>query len=123
MNAVTVAKAVSAGRLVFGVGMMAAPSKLMAGWVGAADAQRPAMDLVTRSFGAREVLLGFMGVHVADRPGVGKRAIRAMALLDATDLVVTAAHRRSLPKSALPAMVGIAGGAVAWQLWAARELP
>lgn len=123
MNAASVARAVSAGRLVFGIGMMAAPSKLMAGWVGSADAQRPAMDLVTRSFGAREVLLGFMGVHVADRPGVGKRTIAAMSLLDATDLTLTVLHRRSLPKSALPIMAGVAGGAVALQLWAARELP
>jgi len=123
VNAASVARAVSAGRLVFGIGMMAAPSKLMAGWVGSADAQRPAMDLVTRSFGAREVLLGFMGVHVADRPGVGKRTIAAMSLLDATDLTLTVLHRRSLPKSALPIMAGVAGGAVALQLWAARELP
>jgi hypothetical protein len=108
---------------VFGIGMMAAPSTLMAGWVGRTDAQRPAMDLVTRSFGAREVLLGFMGVHVADRPGVGRRTIAAMSLLDATDLTLTVMHRRSLPKSALPIMASVAGGAVALQLWAARELP
>jgi hypothetical protein len=121
MNAVTVAKAVSAGRLAFGVGMMAAPSTIMRGWVGS-DADRPAVDLVTRSLGVREVLLGFIGVHVADRPGVGKRTIGAMAFLDATDLVVSLAHRRSLPKSALPIIAAVAGGAVASQVWAAREL-
>ena len=123
MNAASVAKAVSAGRLVFGLGMMAAPSKIMAGWVGGAEAQRPAMDLLTRSFGAREVLLGFMGAHVVDRPGVGRRTIAAMSLLDATDLTLTVLHRRSLPKSALPIMVSVAGGAVALQVWAARQLP
>jgi hypothetical protein len=122
MNAVAVAKAVSAGRLAFGVGMMAAPSAIMRGWVGS-DADRPTFDLVTRSLGAREVLLGFIGVHVADRPGVGKRTIGAMAFLDATDLVVSLAHRKSLPKSALPIITAVAGGAVASQVWAARELP
>lgn len=123
MDPVTVARAVSAGRLAFGVGMMAAPSKVMSGWVGDAESKRPAMDMLTRSFGAREILLGFIGVHVAGTKGVGKRTIGTMALLDLTDLAVTVVHRDSLPKAALPAIAGIAGGAFASQLWAARELP
>lgn len=123
MSAAGVAKAVNAGRLVFGVAMMAAPAKVMGGWVGKRESERPAFDLLTRSFGAREILLGFIGVHVAGTPGVGKRTIGAMSLLDLTDLTVTIAHRDSLPKSALPIMVGVAGGAFASQVWAARELP
>lgn len=123
MDAVGVAKAVSAGRLAFGVAMMVAPSKVMAGWVGGSESQRPAMDMLTRSFGAREILLGFLGVHVAGTRGVGKRTIGAMSLMDLTDLAVTAAHRDSLPRSALPIMAGVAGGAFAAQVWASRELP
>jgi hypothetical protein len=121
-DAVRIARAVSAGRLLFGVGMMAAPSKVMSGWVGEAESKRPAMDMLTRSFGAREILLGFIGVHVAGTRGVGKRTIAAMALLDLTDLSVTALRRESLPKTALPIMAGVAGGAVVAQAWAAREL-
>jgi hypothetical protein len=123
MNPLNVARAVSAGRLVFGVGMMVAPSRVMSGWVGDAESRRPAMDMLTRSFGAREVLLGFIGAHVAGTPGVGKRTIGTMALMDLTDLCVTVAHRESLPKAALPIVVGVAGGAVVSQAWAARELP
>jgi hypothetical protein len=123
MSPAAVAKAVSAGRLVLGLGMMAVPSKVMASWIGQDESQRPAMDLVTRSFGAREVLLGFMGLHVADRPGVGKRTIGAIALLDVTDLSVTIAHRKSLPKPALPMIAALAGGAAVAQAWASRELP
>ena len=122
MGPVAVAKAVSAGRLAFGVGMMAAPPKVMGAWVGAAESRRPAMDMITRSLGAREILLGFIGVHVAGTKGVGKRTVGTMAFLDATDLAVTVAHRNSLPKPALPIMAGVAGGAVVAQLWAAREL-
>lgn len=122
MDAVKVARAVSAGRLAFGVGMMAVPAKVMGGWVGDAEARRPAMDMLTRSFGAREILLGFIGVHVAGTKGVGKRTIGTMAFMDLTDLAVTVAHRRSLPKAALPIMAGVAGGAVVAQAWAAREL-
>ena len=123
MNAVAIAKSVAGGRLGLGELMMVAPSRVMSGWVGEAESKRPPMDLVTRAFGAREVLLGFLGLHVADRPGVGKRTIGAMALLDLTDLSATIAHRDSLPRSALPIMVTVAGGAVVAQVLAARELP
>lgn len=122
MNAVAVARGVAVGRLAFGVGMMAAPANVMGGWVGRKEARRPAMDMVTRSLGAREILLGFIGAHVAGTPGVGRRTVATMALLDATDLAVTAAHRRSLPSSALPIIAGVAGGAIVAQVLAAREL-
>jgi len=122
MSAVSVARAVSVGRLAVGVGMMVAPSRIMSGWVGDAESRRPAMDMLTRSFGAREILLGFIGAHVAGTPGVGRRTIGAMAFMDLTDLCVTVAHRDSLPKAALPIMAGVAGGAVVSQAWAAREL-
>jgi hypothetical protein len=123
VDAVKVARAVAAGRLAFGVGMMAAPAKVMGPWIGESEAARPAMDMVIRAFGAREILLGFLGVHVAGTAGVGKRTIGAMSLLDLTDLTMTIVHRNSLPKAALPVVVGVAGGAVASQVWAARELP
>jgi hypothetical protein len=119
----TVAKAVSAGRLGLGLVMMASPRLAMSKWVGESEVQRPAMDLVTRSFGAREVLLGFLGVHVADTPGVGRRTIGAISLLDVTDLAVTVAHRDKLPRVALPMMAAVAGGAFVAQAWASRELP
>lgn len=123
MDAVSVARAVSAGRLAIGAAMMASPPRVMAPWVGEAESRRPGMDLVTRAFGAREVLLGFIGTHVAARPGVGKRTIGAMALLDLTDLSATLAQRRHLPKAAVPMMAAVAGGAFVAQLWASRELP
>jgi hypothetical protein len=122
VDPVKVARAVSAGRLLFGVAMMVSPKAVMAKWVGETEIERPAMDMLTRSFGMREILLGFIGVHVAGTKGVGKRTIGTMALLDLTDLGVTVAHRDSLPKPALPIMAGVAGGAVIAQAWAAREL-
>jgi hypothetical protein len=116
------ARAVSAGRLLIGALMMVSPPKAMGAWIGAEEAERPATDLITRSFGAREVLLGFLGLHVADRPGVGPRTLQSFAFMDATDLTVTLARRESLPGTAVPMMVALAGGAVVAQLWAAREL-
>jgi hypothetical protein len=80
------------------------------------------MDMISRSMGAREILLGFIGLHVAERDGVNKRTWQSMAFLDATDLTVTALRRESLPGAALPIMAAVAGGAVVAQLWAASEL-
>ena len=122
MNPKTVGKAISAGRLLFGVGMMAAPKVVMAKWVGDEEIERPPMDMITRSLGAREVLLGFIGLHVAERDGVNKRTWQSMAFLDATDLSVTMLHRESLPKAAAPIMAAVAGGAVFAQIWAASQL-
>jgi hypothetical protein len=45
-----------------------------------------------------------------------------MAFCDATDLAVTVAGRRDLPRSAVPLIGAMAGGAVAVQAWAARAL-
>jgi hypothetical protein len=122
MSPLLAARAVSAGRLLIGAVMMAAPAKAMGPWIGEDEAQRPATDLVTRAFGAREVLLGFLGLHVAGRPGVGPRTLQAIALCDATDLTVTLARRDALPGTAVPMMVALAGGAVVAQLWASHEL-
>jgi hypothetical protein len=122
MSPKAVGKAVSAGRLLFGIGMMAAPKLVMAKWVGDDEIERPQMDMITRSLGAREVLLGFIGLHVAERDGVNKRTWQSMAFLDATDLTVTLLRRESLPAAAAPIMVAVAGGAVVAQLWAANEL-
>jgi hypothetical protein len=122
MSPLLAARAVAAGRLAIGAVMMAAPKLAMSAWIGEEEARRPATDVVTRAFGAREVLLGFLALHVADRPAVGPRTLQALAFCDATDLAVTIARRDALPGSALPLMVGLAGGALVTQLWAAREL-
>ena len=122
MNPKAVGKAISGGRLGFGVLMMAAPKLVMAKWVGDDEIERPPMDMITRSLGAREVLLGFIGLHVAEREGVNKRTWQSMAFLDATDLTVTLLRREALPAAAVPIMAAVAGGAVVAQLWAANEL-
>ena len=122
MDPRTVGKAIGAGRLAIGLAMMAAPKLAMRQWVGAEEAERPATDMLIRSFGAREVLLGFIGLHVADRKGVNKRTLQSMAFLDATDVTVTLARRDALPASAVPMILALGGGATVAQLWAAREL-
>jgi hypothetical protein len=122
MSPAFVARAINAGRLAFGVGMMVVPEKVMGAWIGESEAARPAMKMVVRSFGMREIVLGGLGLHVADRPGVGPRTIQTLALCDLVDASVTVASRDDLPATALPIMLAVAGGAAAAQTWAARQL-
>jgi hypothetical protein len=116
------ARAINAGRLAFGVGMMAAPTRLMAAWIGEGEASRPATQMVVRSFGFREVFLGGLGLHVAHREGVGPRTLQTLAACDAVDVSVTVLHREALPAAAVPMMLAVAGGAAITQLWASRAL-
>lgn len=122
MDARTAARVLGAGRLAVGVAMLAAPKLVMGGWVGRREAGRTSVAMTTRAFGAREVLLGFLALHTAERPPVAARTLRALALCDATDLALTVAHRRELPSSALALVGPLAGGAALAQLWAANEL-
>jgi hypothetical protein len=119
MNARAAVRTLAAGRLAIGVAMMASPKLAMGGWIGKGESERPSVDVVTRAFGAREVLLGALALHVAETPA-GPRLLQALAACDATDLTLTILRRNDLPRSALPAMVALAGGATVTQLWASR---
>jgi hypothetical protein len=122
MDAKRLAGTLGWGRLAFGVAMMAAPERVGRSWVGA-DGAKPGPSVVMRSFGAREVLLGFLGAHVVSRPGVGRRTVAALALMDLVDLAGTLAARRSLPAAGVAAVAGVAGPAAVAGLLAARGLP
>ncbi len=122
MSPLLAARAINAGRLALGAAMMAVPDRAMGAWIGKREASRPATQMVVRSFGFREVVLGGLGMHVAGRPGAGPRTVQALAACDLVDLSVTVAARRDLPAPAVPMMLALAGGAAAVQLWASRGL-
>jgi hypothetical protein len=67
-------------------------------------------------------VLGGLTLHVVDRPRVGARMLRALAVCDAVDLLATLAVRRSLSRPAIAVIAGMAVPAVAGQLWAAAQL-
>src|SRR3954471_5541794 len=74
VDALALARGLTAGRLAIGAAMVALPGPSMAPWLGA-DARRPATQVGLRAFGMRELFLGALGMHVASRPGVGRRTI------------------------------------------------
>jgi hypothetical protein len=122
MSPLFAARAISAGRLLIGAAMVVKPPLAMNAWIGHDEAERPAMQMVVRSFGFREVFLGGLGLHVAHRDGVGPRTLQTLAACDVVDLSVTVLHREALPAAAVPMMLAVAGGAAITQLWASRAL-
>ena len=93
-------KLIGAGRLALGLGIVAAPAALCRPWVGEA-ADTGGGQVALRALGARDALLGFMALHVANAqdPMVAARWSSAIALCDAVDGGATVAARGSLPAS------------------------
>lgn len=105
------------GRIALGLGLVATPEAATRGWLGD-DAARPGVRALARMLGARDVVLGFLTVHTAARPGVGPRTLATVALVDAVDFVAIVAQRDRLPRAGATAVMAIAA-ASAVQLAAA----
>jgi hypothetical protein len=101
----------SAGRVALGASLVAAPQIVAGMWLGA-DGRRPAVVVLARSFGARDLVLG-AGTLAAMRGGQSLRSwLIAGIVADATDLAATIAGRDHLPRTSGPLIVGLAGGAL-----------
>ena len=72
MSPLLVARVIGAGRLLIGLVLIAQPKRGTSAWIGA-DADRAGAQVLTRAVGVRDFLLGFLTLHVAAQPGVGKR--------------------------------------------------
>jgi len=88
----------AAGRLAFGIGLIAAPGKVADGWIGA-DARRPATTLVIRGLGARDVALSVGALGARDDPARLAGWVAAAIGCDLADIAITLAT----PEDALPA--------------------
>jgi hypothetical protein len=115
-----VVRAINAGRVALGVGLLVAPRRSGRGWIGD-DARLPGVAVVARAHGSREVLLGGLALHTAANARFAARMQHALAAVDAVDLVATLAARRSLPRTSIGVGL-IAAIALAGELWAAPRL-
>ena len=111
LSALTQARTNGIGRIVLGLGMVAAPEASTRPWMGE-DAARPGAQAVTRMLGVRDVILGFLTVHTAARPGVGSRTLATVALADVVDAAAVTAARDRLPGGAVGVIAIAAGSAV-----------
>ena len=100
--------AVLALRIAYGAGLLVAPDRLTARWLGPAATGGP-VQVPLRGLGAREVVLhgGALAAALADAPLRGWLA--ASIAGDLTDIAATAAGRRDLPAGALPKTAAVAG--------------
>lgn len=103
------ASSFAAGRSLFGVGLLAAPGKVAAGWIGG-DVQRPAVQLVVRALGARDVALGAGALASRERPERLATWIAAGVVCDLADIGITlATPADALPSNARWGTVALAG--------------
>ncbi|MFZ0042515.1 MAG: hypothetical protein WAK93_14480 [Solirubrobacteraceae bacterium] len=105
------AAAVSFGlRIAFGVGLLAAPSKLTEPWLGSEAASAPA-QVPLRALGTREIVINglAMAAWVADAP-LRPWLVGGLAG-DLTDVVATLAGRRQLPDRSASLILAVGGAA------------
>ena len=116
MDARTIARVHSLGRVALGAGLVVAPGLVAGTWVGA-PADRPGGQVIAIAMGARDVGLGLGMFHAAGRPRGVRPWLRAAILADAADLVATVRARDDLPPFAVPLVAGMAAGSVALGAW------
>ena len=121
MSSRDLARVFAAGRIAIGAALLVAPRLSLGLWIGR-DAAAGAVSAPARALGIREVVLGGLALHVVERPRVGARMLRALAICDGVDLLATLAVRRSLSPAAVATISAMALPAAAGQLWAAAQL-
>ena len=108
---VTLARLTAAGRIAVGAGMLLNPRLSMRTWVGR-DSDLVSARVLTRALGARDLMLG-AGTMASLEAGEGtERWLHAALVGDATDLLVSVANRRELPRGGRDLVIAIAGTAV-----------
>jgi hypothetical protein len=103
-----VAIAVLAARVGYGAGLLVAPTRLTAAWLGPAAEGAP-VQVPVRGLGARELVLHGAALRAALH---GERLdgwLAASIAGDLTDIAATVAGRRGLPAGAAPKTVAVAG--------------
>jgi hypothetical protein len=115
------AAAVLISRVAYGVGLIAAPERLAAGWIGA-PASSPAGQVPLRALGAREAVLHGAALIALVRDEPLRRWFVASIAGDLTDVLATIAARREVPGKAPALTVLLGGGGAALSAAVAREL-
>ncbi len=109
----TQAIALSIGRAALGVGLLLAPERIAAGWIGPRGAEAPAATLA-RSVGVRDVALGAGGAAALLGGDDSARAwLAAAAICDAGDMAATLTARDSLPPRGVRGTLALAGASAA----------
>jgi hypothetical protein len=114
------ARALAAGRMALGAGLVVAPVALGKPWLGDV-ARAPGGKVALRALGVRDVVLGGIALRAVDRSAAASRVLQTSAVADLVDLGATVAARRALPPTAA-GVAGLAGGGAASGILLARRL-
>lgn len=99
------------GRVGLGITAIVAPALPARPWVGD-EADRPAVRLLCRSLGARDLAVGLGGVLAFRHRTPVRGWVEAGGLCDVGDLAGTLVHFRSLPRLGRLAIVAVTAGAI-----------
>ncbi len=99
----------SAGRVAFGLGLMALPARLGSSWLGPAGEQRP-VHVALRGLGARDIALAGGAAWAAARGGRARPWLIATVGGDLADLTATVIAGDALPERARTGTLLLAGG-------------
>jgi hypothetical protein len=109
MNGAHVGRLVAAGRIGFGLALVAAPERLTSLWLGK-DAGRVGTQVVSRGLGARDIALG-VGALIAPSSQLRPWVVAAVAA-DAADLGGTLAAGDALPLAGRVVVSAVASAGV-----------
>lgn len=103
------------GRLALGTTAVTCPTTAAAAWTGPRNTRSPAVRVLGRAAGGRDIALGIGSLHAlcrGDRDGHALASwLTAAAVADAVDVLVTIAHRDEIPGARRWAVLGAAGTA------------
>jgi hypothetical protein len=119
MRPSSLAIAFGAGRALFGVALLAAPAPIARGWVGAEGA--PA-NVLTRSLGGRDLVIGAGLALAAARGGDPRLWLAGGVLADTVDGVATVAAGGDIPRNGRVGTAALAAGSALFGLWLARAV-
>jgi hypothetical protein len=101
--------AFAAGRIAFGVALLALPARVGSAWLGPAGEQ-PAVHVALRGLGARDIGLAAGSAWAATRGGAVKPWLASTVAGDLVDLAATLAAGDAVPARARRGTIALAGG-------------
>ena len=122
MTARRAAGLLAAGRAVLGLAVLAAPEQVTSHWLGDANAGHPAVRYLAHSLGARDLVLGVLGLSTLGDPRFASQVLMACAVADSADALATVAARSHLPRVGVIGTVGVAGAAAVAGFYLSQQL-
>jgi hypothetical protein len=122
MDPADLARGVAAGRAALGGVLVVAPGLVGRAWLGR-DARRPAARAALVAMGARDLAIGLGTLQALSSESAAAPWLRAGALADAADVLVTLRAHRDLPPVGALVVSGMATTGTALGAWLQARVP